>query len=174
MDFVVATPKARSVSRLAFEYARKNGLDESCRHKSERHKNDRRQFLSICNRNGCRVPGDKQRAGHRYMTAKVIDEERRRDFRVFILRSLRRHHHREAAQFQGGSAQQAALTSGKNMQCSKRSTARAAMVSEDVIYTPSLLDAQSGVMCWHIGMIAAPISLPRRLIYVCSPRRRSL
>ena len=106
IDFVVTTSEGTErIARLAYEYARKNGKDRvSIINKANVIKTTDGKFLRIC-----------KKVGEEYhdittdewyidiTTAKLIDEKRRRDFKVFILPNLYGDIITdEAAEFQGG------------------------------------------------------------------------
>ena len=105
-DFVVTTTEGTErIARLAFEYARKNGIDRvAIVTKANVIKTTDGKFLEICNRIAAEYPEIKAEGWYiDIMTAKLVDEKRRRDFRVFVLPNLYGDILTdEAAEFQGG------------------------------------------------------------------------
>ena len=105
-DFVVTTTEGTErIARLAYNYARANGKDRvSIITKANIIKTTDGKFLSICKRIGNEYP--EITTDEWYIditTAKLIDEKRRRDFKVFVLPNLYGDIITdEAAEFQGG------------------------------------------------------------------------
>ena len=106
IDFVVTTREGTERSaRLAYEYARKNGKDRvSIINKANVIKTTDGKFLRICKKVGEEYPDITTDEWYvDITTAKLIDEKRRRDFKVFILPNLYGDIITdEAAEFQGG------------------------------------------------------------------------
>ncbi len=106
MDFVVTTSEGTErIARLAYEYARKNGKDRvSIINKANVIKTTDGKFLRICKAVGEEYPDITTDEWYvDITTAKLIDEKRRRDFKVFILPNLYGDIITdEAAEFQGG------------------------------------------------------------------------
>ena len=106
MDFVVATTEGcERISRLAYDYAKRNGKNRvSVVSKANVIKTTDGKFLNIAKKIGEEYP--ELTTDEWYidiLTAKLIDEKRRRDFRVFILPNLYGDIITdEAAEFQGG------------------------------------------------------------------------
>ena len=106
VDFTVTTKQgSERIARLAYEYARKNGLDRvSLVTKANIIKTTDGNFLEDCHRVADEYPEittDEWYAG--IMTAKLIDKKRRRDFKVLLLPNLYGDIiSDEAAEFQGG------------------------------------------------------------------------
>ncbi len=106
VDFTVATSQATErLIRLAFEYAKKNGIDRvTLVTKANVIKTTDGKFLDIGYRIAKEYPGI--RCDDWYidiMTAKLVDPKRRREFRVFALPNLYGDILTdEAAEFQGG------------------------------------------------------------------------
>ena len=105
-DFVVATSEGTErIARLAYDYARKNHKERvSIINKANVIKTTDGKFLNICKKVGEEFP--EITTDEWYIditTAKLIDEKRRRDFKVFILPNLYGDIITdEAAEFQGG------------------------------------------------------------------------
>ena len=106
IDFVVTTSEGTErIARLAYEYARKNGKDRvSIINKANVIKTTDGKFLRICKIVGEEYPDITTDEWYiDITTAKLIDEKRRRDFKVFILPNLYGDIITdEAAEFQGG------------------------------------------------------------------------
>ena len=106
MDFVVATTEGcERISRLAYDYAKRNGKNRvSVVSKANVIKTTDGKFLNIAKKIGEEYPEITTDEWYiDILTAKLIDEKRRRDFRVFLLPNLYGDIITdEAAEFQGG------------------------------------------------------------------------
>ena len=106
IDFVVTTSEgSERIARLAYEYARKNGKERvSIINKANVIKTTDGKFLRICKKVGEEYPEITNDEWYiDITTAKLIDEKRRKDFKVFILPNLYGDIITdEAAEFQGG------------------------------------------------------------------------
>ncbi|MBE6827962.1 MAG: isocitrate/isopropylmalate dehydrogenase family protein [Ruminococcaceae bacterium] len=106
IDFVVTTSEgSERIARMAYEYARKNHKDRvSIINKANVIKTTDGKFLNICKKVGEEYP--EITTDEWYIdiaTAKLIDEKRRKDFKVFVLPNLYGDIITdEAAEFQGG------------------------------------------------------------------------
>ncbi len=106
MDFVVTTTEGTNrIARLAYDYARRNGKDRvSIIQKANVIKTTDGKFLNLAKEIGKEYP--EITTDEWYIditTAKLIDEKRRRDFKVFVLPNLYGDIITdEAAEFQGG------------------------------------------------------------------------
>jgi isocitrate dehydrogenase (NAD+) len=106
MDFVVTTSEgSERIARIAYDYARRNGKERvSIINKANVIKTTDGKFLRICKEVGKEYP--EIITDEWYVditTAKLIDEKRRKDFKVFILPNLYGDIITdEAAEFQGG------------------------------------------------------------------------
>lgn len=106
IDFVITTSEgSERIARLAYDYARKNGKERvSIINKANVIKTTDGKFLRICKKVGEEYP--EITTDEWYIditTAKLIDEKRRKDFKVFILPNLYGDIITdEAAEFQGG------------------------------------------------------------------------
>ena len=106
IDFVITTSEgSERIVRLAYDYARKNGKERvSIINKANVIKTTDGKFLRICKKVGKEYP--EITTDEWYIditTAKLIDEKRRKDFKVFILPNLYGDIITdEAAEFQGG------------------------------------------------------------------------
>jgi isocitrate dehydrogenase (NAD+) len=106
VDFCVTTTEGTNrIARLAFEYAKNNNKDRvSIITKANVIKTTDGKFLRICEEMAKEYPGIKTDEWFiDIMTAKLVDEKRRTDFKVFILPNLYGDIITdEAAEFQGG------------------------------------------------------------------------
>ena len=106
MDFVVTTSEgSERIARMAYDYAKRNGKERvSIINKANVIKTTDGKFLRICKEIGKEYP--EIITDEWYVditTAKLIDEKRRKDFKVFILPNLYGDIITdEAAEFQGG------------------------------------------------------------------------
>ncbi|MBQ4313370.1 MAG: isocitrate/isopropylmalate dehydrogenase family protein [Clostridia bacterium] len=106
VDFTVTTTQGTErIARLAYEYARKNGKERvSIITKANVVKTTDGKFLKLCQAIGKEYPEITPDDWYiDITTAKLVDEKRRRDFKVFILPNLYGDILTdEAAEFQGG------------------------------------------------------------------------
>ncbi|MCL2508004.1 MAG: isocitrate/isopropylmalate family dehydrogenase [Oscillospiraceae bacterium] len=106
VDFVVTTTEGtRRIARLAYDYARRNGKGRvSVVTKANVIKTTDGKFLRLCKEIGAEYPEITTDEWYiDILTAKLIDEKRRKDFRVFVLPNLYGDIITdEAAEFQGG------------------------------------------------------------------------
>lgn len=106
IDFVVTTSEgSERIARLAYDYARKNSKERvSIINKANVIKTTDGKFLRICKKVGEEYPDITTDEWYvDITTAKLIDEKRRKDFKVFILPNLYGDIITdEAAEFQGG------------------------------------------------------------------------
>ncbi len=106
MDFVVTTSEgSERIARMAYDYAKRNGKERvSIINKANVIKTTDGKFLKICKEVGKEYP--EITTDEWYVditTAKLIDEKRRKDFKVFVLPNLYGDIITdEAAEFQGG------------------------------------------------------------------------
>lgn len=105
-DFTVATTEGTErIARLAYEFAKKNNKERvSIITKANVIKTTDGKFLNLCKKIGAEYPEIITDSWYiDITTAKLIDEKRRRDFRVFVLPNLYGDIITdEAAEFQGG------------------------------------------------------------------------
>lgn len=106
IDFVVTTSEgSERIARMAYEYARKNRKERvSIINKANVIKTTDGKFLNICKKVGEEYPDIITDEWYiDITTAKLIDEKRRKDFKVFVLPNLYGDIITdEAAEFQGG------------------------------------------------------------------------
>lgn len=118
LDFVVTTSEGTErIARAAYDYARKNGKERvSIINKANVIKTTDGKFLRICKAVGEEYP--EITTDEWYVditTAKLIDEKRRKDFKVFILPNLYGDIITdEAAEFQGGVGTAGSANLGKH------------------------------------------------------------
>ncbi len=118
MDFVVTTSEGTErIARAAYDYAKKNGKERvSIINKANVIKTTDGKFLKICKSVGEEYP--EITTDEWYVditTAKLIDEKRRKDFKVFILPNLYGDIITdEAAEFQGGVGTAGSANLGKH------------------------------------------------------------
>ena len=117
IDFTVTTKQgSERIARMAYEFARKNGFNRvSLVTKANVIKTTDGNFLEDCHRVAAEYPEittDEWYAD--IMTAKLVDEKRRRDFQVLVLPNLYGDIiSDEAAEFQGGVGTAGAANTGK-------------------------------------------------------------
>lgn len=106
IDFVVTTTEGtQRIARLAYDYAKRNGKDRvSIISKANVIKTTDGKFLNLCKEIGEEYPDITTDEWYiDILTAKLIDEKRRRDFKVLVLPNLYGDIITdEAAEFQGG------------------------------------------------------------------------
>ena len=106
LDFVITTTEGtRRIAQLAFEHARKNGKNKvAIVTKANVIKATDGKFLRVCSEVAENYPGITPESWYAdIMTAKLVDEKRRRDFQVMVLPNLYGDIITdEAAEFQGG------------------------------------------------------------------------
>ena len=106
MDFVVTTSEgSERIARMAYDYAKRNGKERvSIINKANVIKTTDGKFLRICKEVGKEYPEIVTDEWYvDITTAKLIDEKRRKDFKVFVLPNLYGDIITdEAAEFQGG------------------------------------------------------------------------
>jgi len=118
VDFVVTTTEgSERIARLAYEYAKNNKKDRvSIIQKANVIKTTDGKFLNLCKNIGKKYPDITTDEWYiDITTAKLIDEKRRRDFKVFILPNLYGDIITdEAAEFQGGVGTAGSANIGKH------------------------------------------------------------
>ena len=127
IDFTVATSQGcERIARLAFDYARKTGKNHvSCVTKANIIKTTDGKFLDTCQRVAKEYPEVEFDDWYiDIMTAKLLDDKRRRDFKVVVLPNLYGDIITdEAAEIQAAWAPPARPTSASAMRCLRPSTA---------------------------------------------------
>ena len=153
MDFVVATTEGcERIARLAYEYAKNNHKDRvSVITKANVIKTTDGKFLNLCKNIGKEYPDITTDEWYiDITTAKLIDEKRRRDFKVFILPNLYGDIITdEAAEFQGGVGTAGSANIGK----------RYAMFEAIHGSAPRMIDEGRGAYADPCSMLRASVML---------------
>lgn len=158
VDFVVTTTEGcERIARLAYEYARKNGKDRvSIITKANVIKTTDGKFLKICQDVGKEYP--EITTDDWYIditTAKLIDEKRRRDFKVFVLPNLYGDIITdEAAEFQGGVGTAGSANIGKKyamFEAIHGSAPRMVLEGRDKYADPCSMLRATVMLLSHIG-----------------------
>ena len=158
MDFTVTTTEGcERIARLAYEYARKNKKERvSIITKANIVKTTDGKFLKICQEIGKEYP--EIATDDWYIditTAKLIDEKRRRDFKVFILPNLYGDIITdEAAEFQGGVGTAGSANIGKKyamFEAIHGSAPRMVAEGRDKYADPCSMLRASVMLLSHIG-----------------------
>lgn len=158
VDFVVATTEGcERIARLAYEYARKNKKERvSIITKANVIKTTDGKFLKICQKVGEEYP--EIITDDWYIditTAKLIDEKRRRDFKVFVLPNLYGDIITdEAAEFQGGVGTAGSANIGKKyamFEAIHGSAPRMVLEGRDKYADPCSMLRAAVMLLSHIG-----------------------
>lgn len=170
IDFTVATSQGcERIARLAFDYAHKSGKNRvSCVTKANIIKKTDGKFLSVC-----------QKVAEEYpdvvfddwyidiMTAKLLDDKRRRDFRVFVLPNLYGDIITdEAAEIQGGVGTAGSANIGKRyamFEAIHGSAPRMVQEGRAQYADPSSMMRASVMLLEHIGEMELAHKLERAL-----------
>ncbi len=178
LDFKIITEEgAKRIARLAFEYAKKNGKKRvTCVTKANVVKTTDGQFLNICKRVALDYPDIEFDDWYiDIMTAKLIDEKRRKDFSVFILPNLYGDILTdEAAQFQGGVGTAGSANIGKRyamFEAIHGSAPRMVTEGRDKYADPSSMIRAAAMLLAHIGKIKKSEILTRALELCASEKR---
>ncbi len=170
VDFTVTTTQGTErIARLAYEYARKNGKERvSIITKANVVKTTDGKFLRLCQEIGKEYP--EITTDDWYIditTAKLIDEKRRRDFRVFILPNLYGDIITdEAAEFQGGVGTAGSANYGKRysmFEAIHGSAPRMMAEGRGIYADPCSMLRATVMMLSHIGRQEAADKLERAL-----------
>ncbi len=158
-DFTVTTTEGTErIARLAYEYARKNNKGRvSIITKANVVKTTDGKFLKICQEVGKEYPEIATDDWYiDIMTAKLVDEKRRRDFRVFVLPNLYGDIITdEAAEFQGGVGTAGSANLGK----------RYAMFEAIHGSAPRMIDEGRGKYADPCSMLRAAVMLLSHIGY---------
>lgn len=158
VDFVVTTTEGcERIAKLAYEYARKNSKDRvSIITKANVIKTTDGKFLKICQEIGKDYP--EITTDDWYIditTAKLIDEKRRRDFKVFVLPNLYGDIITdEAAEFQGGVGTAGSANIGKKyamFEAIHGSAPRMVLEGRDKFADPCSMLRAAVMLLSHIG-----------------------
>lgn len=158
IDFVVTTTEGTErIARLAFEYARKNNIDRvDFVTKANVIKTTDGKFLKICNEVASEYPEIHTEGWYiDIMTAKLVDEKRRRDFRVMVLPNLYGDILTdEAAEFQGGVGTAGSANIGKRyamFEAIHGSAPRMVQEGRDIYADPCSMLRAGVLLLDHIG-----------------------
>ncbi len=180
IDFTVTTAEgSRRIARLAFEYARKNKKDRvSIVTKANVIKTTDGKFLNICKEISKDYPEITTDEWYiDIMTAKLIDDKRRRDFKVFILPNLYGDIITdEAAEFQGGVGTAGSGNIGKRyamFEAIHGSAPRMVSEGREIYADPSSMLRAAVMLLSHIGH-QDKADLLSRALDICMFEERSL
>lgn len=180
LDFVVATTEGcERIARLAYEYARKNHKERvSIITKANVIKTTDGKFLNICKNIGKEYP--EIITDDWYIditTAKLIDEKRRRDFKVFVLPNLYGDIITdEAAEFQGGVGTAGSANIGKRyamFEAIHGSAPRMVAEGRDKYADPCSMLRAAVMLLSHIGR-ANEADLLERALDICMFKEKKL
>ena len=180
VDFVVATTEGcERIARLAYEYARKNHKERvSIITKANVIKTTDGKFLNICKNIGKEYP--EIITDDWYIditTAKLIDEKRRRDFKVFVLPNLYGDIITdEAAEFQGGVDTAGSANIGKRyamFEAIHGSAPRMVAEGRDKYADPCSMLRAAVMLLSHIGR-ANEADLLERALDICMFKEKKL
>ena len=170
MDFVVTTTEGTErIARLAYDFARKNGKERvSIIQKANVIKTTDGKFLNICRKIGESYP--EIITDEWYIditTAKLIDQKRRKDFKVFVLPNLYGDIITdEAAEFQGGVGTAGSANIGKRyamFEAIHGSAPRMVKEGRAAYADPSSMLRASAMLLSHIGFIKESEALDQAL-----------
>ena len=169
-DFTVATSEGcERIAKLAYDFAAKNGKNMvSIVTKANIVKATDGKFLRICRKIGEQYPEIETNDWFiDIMTAKLIDEKRRRDFKVFILPNLYGDIITdEAAEFQGGVGTAGSANIGKRyamFEAIHGSAPRMVQEGRDIYADPCSMLRASVLLLSHIGKVELSKKLERAL-----------
>lgn len=180
IDFTVATTEGcERIARLAYEYARKNKKERvSIITKANVIKTTDGKFLNICQEVGKEYP--EITTDDWYIditTAKLIDEKRRRDFKVFVLPNLYGDIITdEAAEFQGGVGTAGSANIGKRyamFEAIHGSAPRMVAEGRDKYADPCSMLRAAVMLLSHIGR-QAEADLLERALDICMYEEKAL
>lgn len=179
MDFVVTTKQgSERIARIAYDYARRNGFTRvSLVTKANIVKTTDGNFLEDCHRVAALYPEittDEWYAD--IMTAKLVDEKRRRDFQVLLLPNLYGDIiSDEAAEFQGGVGTAGCANIGKKyamFEAIHGSAPRMVAEGRGKYADPCSMLRACVMLLSHIGKQEKADSLERALDICCFEERR--
>ena len=180
IDFVVATSEGcERIARLAYEYARKNKKERvSIITKANVIKTTDGKFLKTCQKVGEEYP--EIITDDWYIditTAKLIDEKRRKDFKVFVLPNLYGDIITdEAAEFQGGVGTAGSANIGKRyamFEAIHGSAPRMVLEGRDKFADPCSMLRASVMLLSHIGK-QTEADLLEKALYICMYTEKKL
>lgn len=170
IDFTITTTEGtKRIAKLAFEYAKKNGKNKvAVVTKANVIKATDGKFLRICNEVAQDYPGiDAESWYADIMTAKLVDEKRRREFQVMVLPNLYGDIITdEAAEFQGGVGTAGSANVGKRyamFEAIHGSAPRMVAEGRDQYADPCSMLRASVLLLQHIGRVAEAEKLEKAL-----------
>ena len=170
MDFVVTTTEGTErIAKLAYEFARKNGKERvSIIQKANVIKTTDGKFLNLCRKIGENYP--EIITDEWYIditTAKLIDQKRRKDFKVFVLPNLYGDIITdEAAEFQGGVGTAGSANIGKRyamFEAIHGSAPRMVKEGRAQYADPCSMLRASAMLLSHIGFVKESEALDKAL-----------
>ena len=169
-DFTVTTTEGTDrIARLAYDYAKKNGKNRvSIVTKANIMKTTDGKFLRLCQNVAAEYPDITTDDWYiDIMTAKLIDEKRRRDFQVFVLPNLYGDIITdEAAEFQGGVGTAGSANIGKRyamFEAIHGSAPRMVAEGRDIYADPCSMLRAAVLLLSHIGYQEESDKLARAL-----------
>ena len=170
VDFTITTTEGtRRIAKLAFEHAKKNGKDKvAIVTKANVIKATDGKFLRVCQEVAADYPGITPESWYAdIMTAKLVDEKRRRDFQVMVLPNLYGDIITdEAAEFQGGVGTAGSANVGKRyamFEAIHGSAPRMVAEGRDIYADPCSMLRASVLLLNHIGRVNAAQKLEKAL-----------
>lgn len=180
VDFTITTTEGtRRIAQLAFDFAKKNGKDKvAIVTKANVVKATDGKFLRICTEVAEGYPGIAAESWYAdIMTAKLVDEKRRRDFQVMVLPNLYGDIITdEAAEFQGGVGTAGSMNLGKRyamFEAIHGSAPRMVAEGRDQYADPCSMLRAAALLLRHIGKRQAAEKLERALD-ICMFEEKSL
>ena len=180
LDFrVITTQGTERIARAAFDYAKKNGKTKvTCVTKANVVKTTDGKFLEVCTKIAEEYKGiDFDDWYIDIMTAKLIDEKRRKDFQVMILPNLYGDILTdEAAEFQGGVGTAGSANIGKRysmFEAIHGSAPRMVDEGRDIYADPSSVIRAGAMLLAHIGYVEEADKLYKAL-EICGSTEKKL
>lgn len=170
VDFTITTTEgSRRIAELAFDFAKKNGKNKvACVTKANVIKETDGKFLRICQEVAESYPGIACESWYAdIMTAKLVDEKRRRDFQVMVLPNLYGDIITdEAAEFQGGVGTAGSANIGKRyamFEAIHGSAPRMVAEGRDKYADPCSMLRAGVLLLRHIGRMSEADKMERAL-----------
>lgn len=170
VDFTITTTEgSRRIAQLAFDFAQKNGKDKvAVVTKANVIKETDGKFLRVCQEVAKDYPGIACESWYAdIMTAKLVDEKRRRDFQVMVLPNLYGDIITdEAAEFQGGVGTAGSMNLGKRyamFEAIHGSAPRMVTEGRDKYADPGSMLRATVLLLQHIGRAEESRRLERAL-----------
>lgn len=180
IDFKVITSQgAERIARAAFDFAKKNGKTKvTCVTKANVVKTTDGKFLDVCKEVAKDYDGIEMDDWYiDIMTAKLVDEKRRRDFQVMVLPNLYGDILTdEAAEFQGGVGTAGSANIGKEyamFEAIHGSAPRMVDEGRDIYADPSSIIRAAAMLIAHIGYTSESDKLLKAL-EICGHTEKKL